>query len=252
MSDEGTLTPINDKYFGWTSQIEKALDLVRLNCISLSKYHNLRYQTYKNRLRYFRIPIILISSVSAFAANGFNKYMSNELVFTIITILSLSVGIISSVELYLNLQKKMESEMESHKEYNKLNIEIFRVLSLQRDQRKINGTTYYDQIFNEYQKIMQSSNTIESTDHVDLLSPVHLLYKNKSIIATKSSPRIISSFLDTFSRPFTRKLGSNKNIVHCSSNFKLNHENENDIEENNNENDIFFQNLEEPSPSLNS
>ena len=46
----------------WTDNIEKVLDHLRLNCAQLSNYHRYRYVYYKRQVKWFKIPIIILTS----------------------------------------------------------------------------------------------------------------------------------------------------------------------------------------------
>ena len=54
----------------WTDNIEKVLDHLRLNCAQLSNYHRYRYVYYKRQVKWFKIPIIILSGINTFIAVG--------------------------------------------------------------------------------------------------------------------------------------------------------------------------------------
>jgi hypothetical protein len=153
-------TTTNSNYM-WTTKMELILKIIRKEANVLSEYHNYKYDLYKSRLRYFRIPIIILSAINAFTAVGLQGYLAQELISIINAIVSLVCGIITSIELFLNVQKKMENELISHKDYYHLNLDIFKTITLEPDKRNIDGKSFLDDKFSEFQKLLQNSNAIE-------------------------------------------------------------------------------------------
>ena len=145
----------------WTIRIDTLLHVLRENCNYMSKYHNYKYQYYKERLKWFRIPIIVFSAVNAFIAVGIQSYTAQENISAINSAISLICGVLTSVELFLNIQKKMENELLSHKDYYVLGLDIFKMVSLDVSRRNLDGRAYLDEKYNEYQKLMQNSNIVD-------------------------------------------------------------------------------------------
>jgi hypothetical protein len=76
-------------------------------------------------------------------------------------ILSLLCSIIGSIELYLAIQKQMENELLSSKDYYILSIDIFKMLNLNVENRTPDGKSYLEEKYTEYCEFMKKSNTIE-------------------------------------------------------------------------------------------
>ena len=110
----------------WTEGIFDVLDRIRVNCYELSEVHSYKYDYYKELAKAYRIPIIVLSGINTFAAVGLDGVMEPQHVSIITSLISLTCGIITAVELYLNVQKKMENELISHKDYYKLSLEIYK------------------------------------------------------------------------------------------------------------------------------
>jgi hypothetical protein len=64
----------------------------------------------------------------------------------------------------------MENNLISHKDYYRLGIDIYKILALDRSTRKVDGKTFLDQKFSEYEKLIQSSNTVNREYVFDTLS----------------------------------------------------------------------------------
>lgn len=161
MTTEDTPTDEVETEYVWTEKIEAFLRIIRANCIYLSNYHNYKYKYYKSRYKYYRIPIIVLSAINAFVAIGFQTYLRQTDISTINSLLSLLCGIITSVEMFLGIQKKMELELVSHKDYHILSLEIFKMISLEPHKRNVDGKSFLDEKFGEFRKLIQTSNVVD-------------------------------------------------------------------------------------------
>jgi hypothetical protein len=155
----------------WSYKIESILDKIRINSIYMSNYHNTRYQYYKGKIVYFRIPLIVLSSMNSFIAVGLQSYINQSTISLINCFLSMICGIITSIELFFNVQKKIESEMTSMVNYYKISIEIYKVLSIEKSNRAIDGKLFLDQKFSEYTNLVQNSNVVIEKFFDDTLAP---------------------------------------------------------------------------------
>lgn len=191
VNDSGSTTSDAPNY-GWTTRIEKVLDMVRVNCSTLSDYHSYKYQQYKKQLTYFRVPLIVFSAINAFAAIGLQPYMRQPSISTMNSAISLFCGVLTSIELFLNIQKKMESELSSHKDYYILSVQIFKVISMDRAQRKMDGRAFLDSKFSEYEKLVQSSNVSTNDFANDMFAQPTLFLENRNAESNENS----NSFLN--------------------------------------------------------
>lgn len=151
---------------------EAALDMIRLNCMNHSDYHSHNYRWFKRTWYLYRVPIIVISACNAFIASTTQPYIGQTTITTINTVLSLVCGIITSLELFFNIQLNMESERKSHKEYYALAVEILEMLLTRRlkGSRGINIAAFAEEKFQQYLRINRTSNIIED-EFEDILSP---------------------------------------------------------------------------------
>ena len=69
-----------------------------------------------SKLKWFRIPMILMSSLGSVFGVGLPSYVNASTVSVICSVLSLLVGLIGSLELFLAISTKMESELVQSKE----------------------------------------------------------------------------------------------------------------------------------------
>jgi len=141
--------------------VYKILKKIRNNCIHLSIYHNKRYHFYKNVLfSFFRIPVILLSGINSFIAVGIESHISQSTISIVNSLLSLLCGILTSIELLWNLQKRMEIELDSHKSYYKLSIEIFKFMELDETLRGSESKIYLNNVYKNYEQLVTTSNAV--------------------------------------------------------------------------------------------
>jgi hypothetical protein len=145
----------------WSKGIVLVLKKIRSNCINMSNYHNKRYHFYRILLIWaFRVPLILLSGLNGFSAIGGQPYVSQASLSIFNSVIAITCGVITSIELLINIQKKMEMELESHKSFYKLAIEIYKILKLEKDRRGCDGKDYLQNKFSEYEKLIVMSNAI--------------------------------------------------------------------------------------------
>lgn len=141
----------------WSRDIENILDGIRQNAVVMNEEHKKRYMVLEGKLRYFRVPIIVIAGVNSVISVGFQPYIDQQTISAITCLLSLTCGIIGSIELYLAIQQQMESELIVCKEYYSLSTRIFAMLSLDVENRKMDGMDFFEEIFASYTNLIQKS-----------------------------------------------------------------------------------------------
>ena len=166
----------------WTTNIERILDKLRINCCQLSNFHKYKYKYCKGQIKWFRLPIITITSVNTFVSVGTQEYLQQSTISIITSVLSLIIGIITGIEMFMKYQDKMESELATHKEYYRICIDIFKMISIDRKHRKETGKDFLEEKFSEYEKIKSRSRPEEPTDLMyDILADMEDLYLYKRI-----------------------------------------------------------------------
>lgn len=147
----------------WTSDIEVILDKIRQNCALLADYHRIEYLKLKGFIVYFRIPTLVLSAVNSVFSVGLNAFVSQSAVSVLNCMISLTCGIIVSIELYLQVQKRMDTAITLSRDYHILSIDIFKTLSLERQHRKVDSHTYMEHVYGSYTKFKSSSDMLEIT-----------------------------------------------------------------------------------------
>ena len=145
----------------WSNDIESLLEEIRQNSINLSNSHKNSYFFYKKTAKYFRLPTIILSSINGVAAVGLTAYLDQQHISGLVCLLSVLIGIINSIELFLKVNDNMEIEREMSKEFYTLSIDIYKILQLERGNRQVSGLNYLEKKYNTYQKLFEQSNLIQ-------------------------------------------------------------------------------------------
>jgi len=193
----------NDLSDTWSPGIEYILEEIRLNSITISEHHKEKYYYSKGYLKYFRIPTILFSAMNSVFSVGLQPYCPQPIISLICCIISLVCGVISSVELFLSIQSTMENELIASKDFYLLSVDIFKILSLERATRMINGKTYLDETYQTYCKLIENSNIvnaemknmIEPSRHFSLSPKLISTAKEESGVVEMSSTIINKSII---------------------------------------------------------
>lgn len=174
----------------WTQDIEIVLEQIRINSVLLSNEHKKRYFYLLQTLKYFRLPVILLSGVNSIISVGLQPYVNQGAISMMTCLLALLCSIVGSVELYLTIQKSMENEVTASKDYYILSIDIYKTLSLGKEHRPMPAKEYLDTKYNEYVKLYENSNLLERKI-IDKLNPLPIEFPRslslKNIMNSSSS-----------------------------------------------------------------
>jgi hypothetical protein len=181
-----------------TADIEKLLEDIRVNSINLSLYHRERYWHFKSFSKYFRIPIIVLSSITSASSVGLQPVMEQGVISGITCLLAFVIAVLSSTEMYLKIQDQMERELNISKEYYTLGIDIYKCLSTARTHRTEDPRVYLDKKYSEYKALTESSSILKKDLRVDMLASVPDEYKNKPLPKIiEKIPKVPEPFMPT-------------------------------------------------------
>ena len=141
----------------WSTDIEDVLEDIRYNSEELAKHHKESYIALQAQLVYFRVPLIIISALNSVFSVGLSTYLVQSTVSTINCLLSLICACISSVELFLQIQKKLELELTSYHGYYLLGAKISACVKLERAHREIEGLVFLNNTVNDYNNLFENS-----------------------------------------------------------------------------------------------
>jgi hypothetical protein len=168
----------------WSEDIDKVLDNIRINCVLLSKLHKQRYFELKSTLKYYRLPVIILNGANSIIAVGLQPYADQGTISLTTSLIALTCGIIGSIELYLGIQKRLENDLISQRDYYLLGIDIYKTLSLNKNNRPIPAKDFLEKSYNTYTKLVESSSTLARVKG-DKLIPIDInLDSEENIVLT--------------------------------------------------------------------
>jgi hypothetical protein len=192
----------------WSSDVECLLDNLQQNCVHLNKFHKRRFFYFKNITIYFKIPTIVISSIASVATFGLGGYLSQSNISGIVCLMSLSVSILNSIELFLKINETTILELETSKAYYQLSASIHKTLKLERNNRKTSGLDCLEKFYRDYSELYESSALIinfypDKFLHIPKPDKINLSSSASSSSSTNSlndfeeeSPKITNSILN--------------------------------------------------------
>ena len=63
----------------WSNDIECVLENIRQNCVLLTAEHKKRYFGLNETLKYFRLPVIILSGINSIVSVGLQPYLHHPL-----------------------------------------------------------------------------------------------------------------------------------------------------------------------------
>ena len=144
----------------WSIDHETVLENIRQNCVLLSHLHRKNFLYLKSFVKYFRVPCIVIAGVNSIASVGLSAYVEQRTVSLLCCLLSLATGIITSIEIYLQLHEQIESELSVSRDLYILAVDISKTLQLKRDNRAVDGGAYLDSCLATYKKLFENSTVL--------------------------------------------------------------------------------------------
>lgn len=141
----------------WSDDIELILSNILYNSNILSAQHKVNYLQYNARLKYYKIPVIILSAVNSVISVGLSQFIKQDAVSVVTCLLSLICGCISSIELFMNINKNQEIELDAYRGFTALSVKISSTLKLERENRDTHGTQFLTIIISEYNRLFENS-----------------------------------------------------------------------------------------------
>lgn len=173
----------------WTEEVMELLESLRLNSINLSEYHRKRFYHFKSYSKYFDLPILVLSSISASFSVGMQEYLSQSMISAITCFVGLAVSIITSIKLYLNISDSMQIELKMSKEFYNLAIDVYRTTHLPAEQRGVDGVDYLNRQYSTYAKLVESSNLLRVKFKKDQLTPIRKKFTFDDTPGSEDTPQ---------------------------------------------------------------
>lgn len=181
----------------WGDDVDAILQAINLNSVVLAKQHKKQFFILQKRLKFFRLPSIILSSANAVFSVGLTTFLKQKDVSLICCLISLITTIITSTELFLSIEKQMGSELDSSKSYQILSIEICKILNLAENHRNTDASAFLDKIVAEYEKLLENSHIIEKTikdNLIDIYKPYKETKDPKDTKDTKDTKDVFDTY----------------------------------------------------------
>ena len=150
--------------------VDSILEKIRCNCILLSNAHKERYTELYHMLKYYKIPVIVISGVSSLVSVG-QEFIPQKIITICNGLFGLSCSIIVSIELYLGISSQLAQSASLTKEFYTLSTNIYKSLELSRNNRSENSLTYLESVYGEYSSLCANSYIVKKK-FVDNMIPL--------------------------------------------------------------------------------
>lgn len=148
----------------WNDSIEKSLDIMRQNVSKLSDLSNEQYLAFKKRVEYMNLPLAILSGANAGAIFFLESYSFGHYVNIGCGAASLVIAGVLSYDWCSGTYKKMGAKLAFHRDCENLSNQIKNVLSMDRSERKMDGTKFLQQKFEEYKELVTGHSLIESVN----------------------------------------------------------------------------------------
>lgn len=136
----------------WTDSVEKTLETLKQNTRKLSENYLEKYNSFKTKLTYINSPLVILSALNAYAILELDSFSKTIQIASAAT--SLAVASILGTEMIFGLQTRMENALSKHKDFSSLQSEIEKVITLGRDDRKLDGNDFLMKRFKEYKELV--------------------------------------------------------------------------------------------------
>ena len=150
----------NPLHFGenqWTDDVEQILNNILSNCVLMSDHHKQEHLNYSKRLKFYKLPIIIFSGCNSIISIGGSSFFSQSATSFTNCFISLIISIIGSIELFLQINKRSDQELESYYDFYNLSVKISTLLKLDRNNREEEPKLFLTKIINEYTTIFNES-----------------------------------------------------------------------------------------------
>ncbi len=160
----------------WNDRHEKILKGLQVNSYKLYKEYQKAHLVYKKKLRLYRIPIIIMSSLSGFLSisnSGYVPASYNKWVSMFVGFVNLMVTVISLIENFKKIDVNMNKTYSTYLEFKKLHDEISLVLNTPQNERDDNGFDMATMFFSRYEMYVNDAPILSKAlhDHLDDNSP---------------------------------------------------------------------------------
>ena len=143
----------------WSKDVEKRLEAIQCNSAQQALVSKQEYLQLMYLQKFFKIPVIVLSGINSVFAVGLNNYMNQAGVSIINCILAFICATVGSIELYLNISKKIEISLNSFQSFYLLSVKIETTLKLDREHRsELDGRKFLTDCLSEFESLFKANN----------------------------------------------------------------------------------------------
>ena len=174
----------------WNQSVDSLLDKIRLNCIMVASKHFKNHLYYLSCSKYFEIPVIILSVFSGSFSVGSDSFINQEVISVITCSISMVITILTSIKLYMKITENSSHEQELAIQYKTMALDLFKVLSLPKEDRGTDGLAYLNKIYSKYTHLIENSqvlNNITKNDRLLSINPKLYIDDEGSISSNESN-----------------------------------------------------------------
>lgn len=167
---------VKSENINWSNNLETYLKSISEKSMCLSVLHKKSEKKYSNKAYYIDLPVIILSTICGSASLSAKSLFGEEnekISSTIIGCLSLTAGLLNTINSYFSYGRRAENHKNSYLEYNKLSRFIAVQLGLPRMER-ILAKDLLKLVNDNYNRMMEMSNNIDD----DIIKTFKKKYKN--------------------------------------------------------------------------
>ena len=178
----------------WTDAHDESLYIIFKYSNTLYKQYHKNYIKSKQRLQKYRIPIIILSSISGFLSISNSGYIPDEYnkwVSLIVGFFNLLTSLVSLIENFKKIDQTVIKSQETYISFKKINDNISLLLRTPREERKESGTDSVEKFFQLFENTLLNAPILKGNS-VDLFEfeKIKLYRKGVELPVTPSNSSI--------------------------------------------------------------
>jgi len=178
----------------WTDAHDESLYIIFKYSNTLYKQYHKNYIKSKQRLQKYRIPIIILSSISGFLSISNSGYIPDEYnkwVSLIVGFFNLLTSLVSLIENFKKIDQTVIKSQETYISFKKINDNISLLLRTPREERKENGSDSVEKFFQLFENTLLNAPILKGNS-VDLFEfeKIKLYRKGVELPVTPSNSSI--------------------------------------------------------------
>ena len=197
----------------WNEDHELLLESLQKSCFRISKEYKQKYFKLRDKLQWYRIPIIIISSIGGFLSLSNSGYIPpyyNKWVSLFVGFTNLAVTIISLIESFKKIDTRMNGSYTTYVNFQKLHDEISIIKRIPPNERENNGNDTVNNLFAKYESYFADAPIIRKLINDDI---------GFNEFEDIQTPKILSSISDIESQMIEMKTKLNKINLEKKSGF---------------------------------